>query len=183
MTFSLRPSSVSALPLTAASVSTRVVSWKEAAEMKERVCSEALVMPSSTGCAGGRLARPGQPPCCLVEIDPVHLLALEEVGVARIVDLDLLQHLPDDHLDVLVVDGHALQSVDFLDLVDEIVGELLDALDGQDVVRRRVAVDQYSPFSMRSPSCTRECLPFGIRYSTGSPPSSFGAIVMRRLFL
>jgi len=27
-------------------VSTRVVSWKEAAEMKLRVCSEALVMPS-----------------------------------------------------------------------------------------------------------------------------------------
>ncbi len=51
MTFSLRPSSVSALPLTAASVSTRVVSWNDAAEMNERVCSEALVMPSSTGCA------------------------------------------------------------------------------------------------------------------------------------
>ena len=49
MTFSLRPSSVSALPLTAASVSTRVVSWNDAAEMKERVCSDALVMPSSTG--------------------------------------------------------------------------------------------------------------------------------------
>ena len=49
MTFSLRPSSVSILPLTAASVSTRVVSWKEAAEMNERVCSDALVMPSSTG--------------------------------------------------------------------------------------------------------------------------------------
>ncbi len=51
MTFSLSPSSVSTLPLTAASVSTRVVSWNEAAEMNERVCSEALVMPSSTGCA------------------------------------------------------------------------------------------------------------------------------------
>ena len=33
----------------AASVSTRVVSWKEAAEMKLSVLSEALVMPSSTG--------------------------------------------------------------------------------------------------------------------------------------
>src|SRR3954447_20817498 len=49
MTFSLRPSSVSTLPLTAASVRTRVVSWNDAAEMNERVCSEALVMPSSTG--------------------------------------------------------------------------------------------------------------------------------------
>jgi hypothetical protein len=34
------------LPLTAASVSTRVVSWNDAAEMNERACSEALVMPA-----------------------------------------------------------------------------------------------------------------------------------------
>jgi prepilin-type N-terminal cleavage/methylation domain-containing protein len=58
MTFSLRPSSVSTLPDTAASVSTRVVSWNDAAEMKERVCSEALVMPCSTAlpCAGRRFS-------------------------------------------------------------------------------------------------------------------------------
>jgi hypothetical protein len=37
------------LAVDGASVSTRVVSWNEAAEMNERVCSEALVMPSSTG--------------------------------------------------------------------------------------------------------------------------------------
>ncbi len=49
MTFSFRPSSVSTLPLTAASVRTRVVSWNEAAEMNERVCRLALVMPSRTG--------------------------------------------------------------------------------------------------------------------------------------
>src|SRR6516165_7245314 len=49
ITFSLRPSSVSTLPLTAASVSTRVVSWNDAAEMNERVCSDAFVMPSRTG--------------------------------------------------------------------------------------------------------------------------------------
>src|SRR5574337_345768 len=40
---------VSILPFTAASVKTRVVSWKDAAEMNERVCRLALVMPSSTG--------------------------------------------------------------------------------------------------------------------------------------
>ena len=56
ITFSLRPSRVSTLPLTAASVSTRVVSWNEAAEMNERVCSDAFVIPSSTGVAlAGRL--------------------------------------------------------------------------------------------------------------------------------
>jgi hypothetical protein len=40
---------MSVLPATAAYVSTLVVSWKEAAEMKDGVCSEALVMPSRTG--------------------------------------------------------------------------------------------------------------------------------------
>ena len=37
--------------------------------------------------------------------------------VARIVDLHAAQHLPHDHLDVLVVDLHALQPVDVLHLV------------------------------------------------------------------
>ena len=60
----------------------------------------------------------------------------------RVDDFDLLQHLADDHFDVLVVDLHALQSIDFLNLVDEIGGERLDTLDAQDVVRHRVAVDE-----------------------------------------
>ena len=58
-----------------------------------------------------------------------------------VVDLDLLQHLANDHLDVLVVDVDALQPVDLLDFVDEVGGEFLDALDRQDVVRRRIALD------------------------------------------
>ena len=47
MTFSLMPSSLSALPEMAASLSTLEVSWKEAAEMKPRVCSAAFVIPVS----------------------------------------------------------------------------------------------------------------------------------------
>src|SRR5213075_1823484 len=47
ITFSFRPRSTSRLPMIAASVSTRVVSWNEAAEMNESVESEALVIPSS----------------------------------------------------------------------------------------------------------------------------------------
>ena len=142
MTFSLRPSSVSALPLTAASVSTRVVSWNDAAEMNERVCSDALVMPSSTGCAGrGLLALGDELGVDLVELGLVHLFGVDHVGLAHVGDLDLLQHLTNDHLDVLVVDADALQPVDVLDLVHEIVRELLDALNRKDVVRRRVAFD------------------------------------------
>ena len=61
ITFSFKPSSGSILPLIAASVSTRVVSWKEAAERKLSVASDALVMPSST-----RLAMAGRPPAAMV---------------------------------------------------------------------------------------------------------------------
>ncbi len=49
ITFSFSPRSVSSLPEIDASVSTLVVSWKEAAEMKLSVDSDALVIPSSSG--------------------------------------------------------------------------------------------------------------------------------------
>src|SRR5213076_583769 len=49
MMFSLRPKSWSLLPSMAASVSTRVVSWKDAADSHESVASDALVMPMSSG--------------------------------------------------------------------------------------------------------------------------------------
>ena len=49
ITFSLRPRSQSLLPSIAASVRTRVVSWKEAAEMKLSVFSEALVTQQNRG--------------------------------------------------------------------------------------------------------------------------------------
>ena len=153
--------------------------------MNERVCRLALVMPSRTGWPVGRLAARGlRRRIGVLEVDPVHLLALEELGVARIVDLDLLQHLADDHLDMLVVDRHALEPVDLLDLVDEIGGQLLDALDGQDVVRRRVAVEQVVALLDAVALLHRQDAgPSGSGYSTGSAPSSSGSMVMRRLFL
>src|SRR5260370_10864978 len=77
----------------------------------------------------------------LVQLDLVDLLALDQLGLALLADLDLLQHLPNDDLDVLVIDADTLQTIDLLDLVDEISGKVLDALDRQDVVRRRVALD------------------------------------------
>src|SRR4029077_18844921 len=77
----------------------------------------------------------------LIELDLVDLLALDQLGLAGVVDLDLLQHLADDHLDMLVVDRHALQPIDLLDLVDQVGGEILDTPDRQDVVRCRVAFD------------------------------------------
>ena len=49
------------------------------------------------------------------------------LGVARLVDAHLAQHLADDDLDVLVVDGHALAAVHALDLLDEVALDRLPA--------------------------------------------------------
>ena len=65
----------------------------------------------------------------------VDLLADQQGGVAALGDLDLLKHLADDHLDVLVVDLHALEPVDLLDLADEIFGQRFDAQNLEDIVR------------------------------------------------
>ena len=125
ITFSLRPIRWSRAPLIAASVSTRVVSWKDAAARNEDVLSDALVTPSSTVCAVA-----GSPPSArtlvvgLLEVEAVDQLRRQLLEVARLVDPDLLEHLADDDLDVLVVDRDALAPVDPLDLPDEV------ALDG-----------------------------------------------------
>ena len=49
ITFSINPASGSILPLIAASVKIRVVSWNEAADKNESVSSAALVIPSNNG--------------------------------------------------------------------------------------------------------------------------------------
>ncbi len=60
----------------------------------------------------------------VLELEAIDELEGQLLGVARLVDAHLAQHLADDDLDVLVVDGHALAAVDALDLLDEV------ALDG-----------------------------------------------------
>src|SRR5436190_17765463 len=76
-----------------------------------------------------------------VELGLVDLLALDQVGFTRVVDFDLLQHLPNDDLDVLIVYRHPLQPIDILNLVHEIGGELFDAFDSENVMRRGVALN------------------------------------------
>ncbi len=51
------------------------------------------------------------------------------------------QHLAHDHFDVLVVDLHALQTVNILHFVDDVAGQSLDTLQAQDIVRIRFAFD------------------------------------------
>src|SRR5271157_4933386 len=72
----------------------------------------------------------------------VHLLAPEVLAVARVGDPDLAQHLADDDLDVLVVDGDALQAVDLLDLADQELVERGRPEDLQDLVRVRGALGE-----------------------------------------
>ena len=109
----------------AASVSTRVVSWKDAAARKREVLSDALVTPEQHRLGRGGLAALGQDAVVvLLELEPVDELRRQQVDVARLVDAHLAEHLPDDDLDVLVVDRDALALVDLLDLLDQV------ALDG-----------------------------------------------------
>jgi len=69
-----------------------------------------------------------------VELQLVGHFADQEGGIATVDHFHLLQHLADDHFDVLVIDLHALQTIDVLDLLDQVVGQGLDAHDAQDVV-------------------------------------------------
>src|SRR5256714_419008 len=58
----------------------------------------------------------------------------KELGVARLDDGALPQHLPHDELDLLVVDGHTLGLVDLLHLLHQVELHRPDAGDLQDVV-------------------------------------------------
>src|SRR5436305_1481581 len=78
----------------------------------------------------------------LLELPAVHLLVDQELGVADLLDLHRTHHLAHDHLDVLVVDGHALRAVDLLDLVGQVALQLLLAQHLQDVVGIHGSVDQ-----------------------------------------
>ena len=121
ITFSLSPLSRSTLPSIAASVSTFVVSWNEAAERNDSVASDAFVMPrmigSKVACSPFSFFDAG---VLALEDDPVDELAGQELRVAVRLDAHLLQHLADDELDVLVVDLDALRLVDLLHLAHEV---------------------------------------------------------------
>ena len=109
--------------------------------MKDSVASEALVMPSSTGCSRADFLPSVFDALVDVQRTPaVQLLTAQQRGLARVQHLGLAQHLADDHLDVLVVDLHTLQPVHVLDLAHQVVGQRLDALQAQDVVRVRLTV-------------------------------------------
>src|SRR4029078_5636505 len=99
----------------AASVSTRVVSWNDAAEMNESVDSEALVMPSSIGrpragmapcpitrsfpsrAARRHAAVPDHPLVLVEEAEAIDHVVDQELRVADVLDAHPAHHLADDH--------------------------------------------------------------------------------------
>ena len=111
--------------------------------MNDSVESDAFVMPRSSGSAiAGLAAALDDPLVLLLEDVLLDLLVDQEVGVADVLDAHAAEHLANDDLDVLVVDGDALQAVNLLDFVHQPSRELLLALHAQDVVRVRRAVLQ-----------------------------------------
>ena len=55
------------------------------------------------------------------EHEAVNLLTPEEIRVPWIGDTDLLEHLRDDHLNVLIINGNTLEAVDLLNLSDQVI--------------------------------------------------------------
>ena len=99
-----------------------------------------------------RAASAGLPPFLddllvfLFEIELVDLIAPEERGVARIGDLHLAQHLAHDDLDVLVVNLHALQAINFLHFVDQVLLQILRSADLENFVRNNRTFGQLLAF-------------------------------------
>ena len=76
------------------------------------------------------------------ELELVDHLFRQEFGIADVVHLHPAHHLPRDHFQVLVVDVDALQTVDFLDFVHQVLLQFLFAEHGHDVVRIARTVHQ-----------------------------------------
>ena len=74
-------------------------------------------------------------PVLRLERRPLHERTGQELGRAGVDHRDALEHLPDDDLDVLVVDRDALAAVDLLDLANQVQLHLARAHDPQHVVR------------------------------------------------
>ena len=139
--------------------------------MNDSVDSDAFVMPSSSG---SPLA--GVPPFCMMRSFSSSKMCFSTCSSTRkfvspdVGDADAAQHLANDHLDVLVVDLHALESVDLLDFVDQVLGERLLAEHLEDVVR----------VGRRRPSAARRRARDRLRGPTGACPWRSGTPSARR---
>ena len=100
----------------------------------------------------------------------IDVLTFEHGRLPRIDDAHLLQHLLHDHANVLVVDLHALQAVDLLHFVEQVLLHRARALDAQDVVRihRGLPTDGHPPARGRPRARASACRP---ARRTSAPPA------------
>ena len=76
----------------------------------------------------------------------IDLFAAQVPTLTRCRNVHFPEHLANDYLDVLVVDLHALQAIDILNLPDQVISQVLDTLQAQDVMRIRFTVsDDFTP--------------------------------------
>ena len=71
----------------------------------------------------------------LVVIQEVYHVARKEFGISVFLDADLLQHLANDNLDMLIVDFYTLQTVNSLYLADHVILNGTYTFDLQDIMR------------------------------------------------
>ena len=120
ITFFFNPSRLSSRPLMAASVRTRVVSWNDAAEMKLSVVNAALVIPSKTGFPSAGLPSFRNSLVLYVKHPFTNLTAWQERRYRRDPrSAPFCKHLPNDDLDMLIVDRHTLQPVHILNFINK----------------------------------------------------------------
>src|SRR4029077_17054324 len=77
-----------------------------------------------------------------VEVEFIDLIAPEQCGIAGIGDLHFAQHLAHDDLDVLIVNLYALETIDLLHFVHQVLLQLLRAAHFQNLVRHNGAFGQ-----------------------------------------
>src|SRR6185312_3361848 len=78
----------------------------------------------------------------VLEAEPIDLLFEQEFGVADFLDLHPAEHLTNNHLNVLVVDVHALQTIDLLNFVYEVFLQAVHTQDSKNVVRVQRTIHQ-----------------------------------------
>ena len=92
--------------------------------------------------------------CGGLELQNVGHGAVQQLGIAGILNTHLTHHLTDDDLNVLIVDVNALLTVHAQNFLNEVVVNSVVAADPQDLVGVQSAVGQLGTFSMTSPSFT-----------------------------
>ena len=77
-----------------------------------------------------------------MEHEFVDHLAWDVIRVPGGLHLNAAEHLPEDYLDVLIVDRHTLRLIDLLDLVHHVTLQVILAADVEDVVGVQRSADQ-----------------------------------------